>query len=283
MGYKLVAAGVPQGSVLGSILFGLFISDLPKVLKYYERTKYADDTEIYLHAFSDKLDDAISLIEQDVQTVADWAVRNGLQLNERKTKAIILGSMQYIAPINLETTRRIKINGTPIEYISSAKNLGITITDTLNWQPHITSLLGKVYGALNTLRFHRNALSFRFRIQLVRTLVLPHFDYAALIYMDVDLTMGQELQIAHNACVRFVIGSIPFIPTAEITSHVTHSRLKLGWLSLACRTHLQLIAVFYDIQCRKEPERLFDKIKLPNQLPFTDPSTLTPFLLTSRL
>ena len=101
----------------------------------------------------------------------------------------------------------------------------------------------------------------------VKILVFPHFDYAALIYMDVDLTRWQELQIAHNACVRLVIGSIPFIPTSEIISHVTHWRLKLGWFSLACRMHLQLIFVFYYIQCRKEPERLFDKIKLPDNLP----------------
>ena len=107
MGYKPVAAGVLQGSVLGSILFGFFISNLPKVLKYCEYTKYADDTEIYLHAFPDELDDAISLIEQDAQAVVDWAVRNGLKLNERMTKAMILGRMQYIASINLETTRRI--------------------------------------------------------------------------------------------------------------------------------------------------------------------------------
>ena len=104
-------------------------------------------------------------------------------------------------------------------------------------------------------------------MQLVKTLVFPHFDYAAFIYIDVDLTRTIDLHIAHNACVHFVISSIPFMPTREVTSHVTRWRLRLDWLSLANRRHLQLIALFYDIQCRKNPELLFAKIKVPENLP----------------
>ena len=55
--------------------------------------------------------------------------------------------------------------------------------------------------------------------------------------------------------------------TREVISHVTHWRLKLGPLSLASRKHLRLIAFFYDIQCRNDPERLFVKMKVPQNLP----------------
>ena len=89
--------------------------------------------------------------------------------------------------------------------------------------------------------------------------------------MDVDLTRGLDLQIAHNACVRFVIGNIPFevpfMPTKEVTSHVTHWQLRLGWLSLASRRRLNLITLFYNIQCRKGPEMLLPNIKVPENLP----------------
>ena len=123
-----------------------------------------------------------------------WALRNGLELNTRKTKAMIVGSMQYIACINLQTICKMKVNGTPIEFVSSAKNLGFTSTDTLNWQPLINSLLGKVYSALSTLCFHKSALSSGLRTQLVKTLVFPNFDYASLIYMDLDLTRVLHLK-----------------------------------------------------------------------------------------
>ena len=125
------------------MIFGLFISDLPKVLRHCKCTLYADDTQIYLHAFPSELDDAISLIESDAQSVADWATRNGLGLNERKTKAKIMGSLQYTAGITPESTRKIKINRTEIDYVSSSKNLGVNVTSTLNWQPHISGLLGR--------------------------------------------------------------------------------------------------------------------------------------------
>ena len=82
------------------------------------------------------------------------------------------------------------------------------------------------------------------------------------MYMDLDLTRGLDLQIVYNACVRIVIGNIPFMLTREVTFHETLWRLRLGWLSLASRRHLQLIAFFYDIQCRTGPERLSDKIKV---------------------
>ena len=90
------------------------------------------DLPIYLHAFPSELDDAISLIESDAQSVADWAARNGLELSECKTKAMIMGSLQCTAGINPESTRKIKINRTEIDYVSSAKNLGVNVTSTLN-------------------------------------------------------------------------------------------------------------------------------------------------------
>ena len=124
-----------------------------------------------------ELDDAISLIESDAQSVADWAARNGPELNKRKTKAMIKGSLQYTAGINPDTTRKIKINGTKIYHVSSAKNLGINVTSMLNWKPHVSGILGKVFGALGTFCFHRKALSYRLKMQLVKLLYLKSKKY----------------------------------------------------------------------------------------------------------
>ena len=108
-----------------------------------------------------------------------------------------------------------------VHYVSSAKNLGVTITNTLNWQLHINSLLSKFYSSISTLHFHKNSIASSLRMQLVNTFVFPHFDYAALIYMDSNLTRGLDLQIFYNVCSRFVIGNIPFMPTTEVLSRDT--------------------------------------------------------------
>ena len=84
-GCRPIALGVPQGSVLGPITYGLFSSDLPRVLIHCR-------CRMYLHALPYKLDDALGLVERDAQAVADLALSNGLELNTEKTKFIILGS-----------------------------------------------------------------------------------------------------------------------------------------------------------------------------------------------
>ena len=69
--YRPISSGVPQRSVLGPILYGLFITDLPRVLMYCKCRKYADDIQIYLDALSSKLDGTLGLVERDAQAIAD--------------------------------------------------------------------------------------------------------------------------------------------------------------------------------------------------------------------
>ena len=110
--------------------------------------------------------------------------------------------------------------------------------------------------------FRWNNLSFSLNMQLVKTFIFLHSDYAALINMDVNLTWGLKLQTAHNPCIRFDIGNISlFMLTREFTSHVTYWWVKLGWLSLAYKSHLQLIALPHDKQREKGSGKLFRKIK----------------------
>ena len=113
-GYRPIVTGVPQGSVLGPILFGLFSSDLPRVLTHCKCRKYTDDTQIYYHALPSKLDDVPGLVERDAQNVADWALNNLLELNTKKTQVIILGSAHYTSFIDLIRLRKICVNNTPL-------------------------------------------------------------------------------------------------------------------------------------------------------------------------
>ena len=85
-GYRPVGSGVPQGGLLGPLFFGLFIRDLPNVLRYSSCRIYADDTQIYHHFQAADINDAIASVQMDAQAVADWARANSLELNESKTK-----------------------------------------------------------------------------------------------------------------------------------------------------------------------------------------------------
>ena len=103
MRYRPVAMGFRQGSVLIQLL----------IRSLYKWTLFQlfwnmDNTQIYRHAYPSELDKAIDFVKKDSQVEADWVLRNGLELNEWKTKAIIVGSMQYTDCINLATTNKTK-------------------------------------------------------------------------------------------------------------------------------------------------------------------------------
>ena len=160
---------------------------------------------------------------------------------------MLMGSMPYIAFIDMGSLPQVVMNGNRIRYVDSVKNLGVTITPTLTWDLLVGKIQAKVYGSLKSLNFRRRSLSFEMKKQLVQASVMPHFDYASVVYIYLDKTRGKSLQVAHNACVRFVTSYVPFIPLVDVKSHITHCRLKLGWLSLTGHRFLQLLVLFYRI------------------------------------
>ena len=84
------------------------------------------------------------------------------------------------------------------------------MNQTLEWNQHVAKVQSKVYAALASLRSHRRSLSFTLKTQLIMSLVIPHFDYALVVYMHVEKTRDLDLLINRNACIRFVYGYVPF-------------------------------------------------------------------------
>ena len=88
---------MPQESILGPLLFALYINDLPKILTGASYMLYADNAQIYLHFSINELYAGLELVQQNAQATADWVVENGLELNTKKTQVMIEGSAQYLA------------------------------------------------------------------------------------------------------------------------------------------------------------------------------------------
>jgi Reverse transcriptase (RNA-dependent DNA polymerase) len=129
-----VHLGVPQGSVLGPLLFILYINDMKSALKHATLNLFADDTLLYVAATN--LEDAVRMINEDLCTLSDWLNINKLKLNVQKTKCMVITFKKNL----LKNQHKVKIDGEELEYVDNIKYLGILIDDRLKFNKNVEQL-----------------------------------------------------------------------------------------------------------------------------------------------
>ena len=174
---NVVTRGVPQGSVLGPLLFTLYLSDFSAVLKNCKYGFYADDLLIYVHAEPGTLNNAILKMNEDIVRVVEWASSNKLTLNAKKTNAMILGTSRFVKNIARNNPPHIIVDGTDLPYSESIVYLGVTISNTLSWEKQVSRTVSKVNAALYQIKLCGNLFPLSLRTRLVTTLIFPIFDY----------------------------------------------------------------------------------------------------------
>ena len=150
-----VSVGVVQGSILGPLMFIIYMNDLPNVLEFCNIAWYADDTVLY---FSSKL---VTEIESDLRHVCDWLKHNQLTLNIKKSQFMLIGSNARLSRID---SIIISADGKHLEEAQCFPYLGLVINKNLTWEDHVDHMRNKINQKLGLLRRIKSYLPLGSRI-----------------------------------------------------------------------------------------------------------------------
>ena len=189
---KMINSGVPQGSILGPLLFLLYINDLPNCLEFSTPGMFADDTQLSVAATN--LGELEQLLNRDITNLDIWLRANRLATNATKTLFMVIASNYKLN--QLAFNPNIKLNQKTIRQVTKAKLLGVSIDAELSWASHINDIIiPKVLRGLRILRTFRGTLPTEQLVSLYNALILPHFDYCSIIWGNCGLVLKNKLQV----------------------------------------------------------------------------------------
>lgn len=241
--------GVPQGSILGPLLFTMYINDLPLHLSYCKSHMYADDVQLHRSSTIDQLEDTICRVNADLQSIYVWASANGLSLNPEKSKCLLVQRKSTKCPTDVE----IMINGQKIQIVSSVKNLGIIFNNTLTWNNHINSIVGTVYNKLRTLWATQSFTPLNIRVLLAKTYVMPSLLYGCEVFSNCDSVSRRKLNIVFNNICRYVYGVRKY-------DRISHLSIQLYGISIDNHFKLKALVFLHKIIYLRQPPYLFRRL-----------------------
>jgi len=204
--FAYLKRGLPQDSVLGPLLFTLYINDLPSVLSTCNVHLYTDDVQMYVSRPLNRISECLDICKMELAKVNDWAKINGLVINPLKSKCLIIFKKKLG---NIELFP-LMVNETQIEYVETANNLGITFNRTLNWNDHVNNSIHSSIARF-IFKMHRSdhVTQFAYKIFNIsladyiksRTIIFLH----KVIYTKEPSYLFEKLQFSRSARTKNII------------------------------------------------------------------------------
>lgn len=246
--FNLMNKGVPQGSILGPLLFIIYINDLPTVVKHSLTHLFADDVQLMVDCSVDDLNNGVAKMNDDLVEVHKWAHENQLQLNVSKTQVVAI----YKRPIK-HLMPSILLNGVVVPYSSFVKSLGVFITEELKWDKQAAVINKRIYFILKKLHYLKHFLPQYVRLKLVKCLIVPHFLYGCEIFSGCDVSTYSKLERSLNSATRFVYS----LGRYDHISHLTES--IIGYSQLKTFYNMRCLIMLFKILKSSLPAYLYSK------------------------
>ena len=196
----LVTCGVPQGSILGPLLFLCYINDMP-ISVNCKLLLYADDSALLVRGKNPS--HIAQILSNNLKSCSHWLIDNKLSLHLGKTESILFGSKKKLREVH---EFEVKCDDNIIKNVKSVKYLGLILDENLSGESLVHNILKKSSGRLKFLYRYSDILDMKARKTLCSALIQCNFDYASSSwYTGLSKGLKQKLQIMQNKTIRFIL------------------------------------------------------------------------------
>ena len=197
----VINCGVPQGSILGPMLFLIYINDIAQNLTCTKFRLYADDTVLYMSDSDEH--NAHAGLQHDLYSLTEWCNMNRLTINSKKTKVVLFGMRTMLKKAICQD---LYIGNNKLQYVKNFTYLGVKLDCKLNFEAHALECLRLVSHKLYMISKIRNCITNKQALCIYKSKILPYFDYGDIFYMKTHQRTIDKLQKLQNRALRLCLG-----------------------------------------------------------------------------